>query len=229
MIEAGYAASKIGTRKHGVEEERLWNLLVPTYHAAWRPRAVERGACAEYGSPRVAIVARLEAGLRIILGTHDPEDRASPDVLVERQPHGWVLFLRPACAGDATVYVYMRDDGQTFVQPEHRLAGGPTERLLKAGQPVPGFERHPRTPGIGSRTSSRQAEVERCRSCDSIEMGSGEDYHGFCPECADRLFSRTCATCGGPVGRFGEVLHHVDEDGEIEADVDEQHAPVADV
>lgn len=211
-----------------MDEERIWKVWVPTYHAAWRPVEVERKQCSEYGSPHVALVARREDGLRVVLGTHDLEDGDSPDVLIERQPNGWIIVVRPPCTGDATAYVHMRDDGHVFLQPEREIGPVATVHVVDPGGRVPGFVRDSMLSGRPTRRRAADETPGPCRGCGTKEMGSGDDYNGFCPECADRLFSRTCEVCGGAVGRFGEALRHVDEDGEVDAGADAEHAPVVD-
>lgn len=118
-------------------DEIRW--FVPTYNASRYPEAVERGGCAEYGSPEVPVLIRQEAGIRILLGTHEAENGDAPDVLIERQPGGWLLILHPA-GGDPSGLVYLLDDGRTFAQPDARW-GAPTQiQMLEPFEPVPVFD-----------------------------------------------------------------------------------------
>lgn len=70
---------------------------------------------------------------------------------------------------------------------------------------------------------------EACRNpaCDgSLDDGNG--WNGFCGDCADRYFGRTCGICGETmtVDRETGKTHHTDEDGEIDERADASHAPV---
>lgn len=66
----------------------------------------------------------------------------------------------------------------------------------------------------------------RCRRCGQRYESCGDDYNGFCPECADHLFSRLCETCGQPIAYEADQFHHVTEDGEIDGNSDAEHSPV---
>ncbi|HWB00854.1 MAG TPA: hypothetical protein VG713_20320 [Pirellulales bacterium] len=93
-------------------------LLVPTYNGRAYASQVEKGALREYGTPYVPIVIREAAGIRIVLGSHDPDDKDAPDILVERRPKGWAIFLHPWGRADASGYVYFLDDGRSFLVKE---------------------------------------------------------------------------------------------------------------
>ena len=118
---------------------RDYKVIVPTYNADLFPLEVEKHLMPEFGSPEVPVLVYLADGLRVVLGTHDPEDMDKPDIQIERQPNGWVIFLHPVGGSDASGCVYFHDDGRSFVIPETNI--GPTLRI-EARQPndeVPGF------------------------------------------------------------------------------------------
>ena len=116
-------------------------LLIPTYNGNLFPDQVETGQIEEYGDPEVPVTAYREAGLRIVLGTHDPEeDSEKPDLLIERQPNAWAVFIHPD-GGDPSAYIYIVDDGRTFLFPEF-CPGSPTEIVHELDQ-VPGLRADP--------------------------------------------------------------------------------------
>ncbi len=78
---------------------------------------------------------RLEQGLRIILGKEEASGWLSPDVLIERRPHGWVIFVHPGGAGDASGMICLLDNGRSYVLPENGL--GPTLELVTDLDQVP--------------------------------------------------------------------------------------------
>lgn len=106
-------------------------LEVPTYYG--KDDDHEAKGKAEWDSPHVPVLVREAEGLRIVLGSRDYDDCSVPDIQIERQPGGWVIFLHPEPGGDPSGYVYFLDDGRSFVHPE-RL-GGIT--VLDARDPIP--------------------------------------------------------------------------------------------
>lgn len=101
-----------------MDELQELRLLVPTYNATFFAKEVERNEKPEYGDPHVQVLVREAEGVRIVLGTHDHEDLDKPDIWVERQPQGWVIFLHPDAGGDPCGYVYFLDDGRSFLVKE---------------------------------------------------------------------------------------------------------------
>jgi hypothetical protein len=93
-------------------------LLVPTYNGRAFASQVEKGTLSEFGVPRVPILVREADGLRIVLGSHDYDDKDAPDIQIERRPKGWVIFLHPWGPGDASGFVYYLDDGRSFLVKE---------------------------------------------------------------------------------------------------------------
>src|SRR2546430_5598130 len=106
------AARRADPRRRTMSELKL---LIPTYNGNLFPQQVEADEIEEYGDPHVPVTAYREAGLRIVLGTHDPEeDSEKPDLLIERQPHAWAIFIHPD-GTDPSAYIYILDDGRTFL------------------------------------------------------------------------------------------------------------------
>lgn len=112
---------------------------VPTYNANRFPDEVAAGRMPEFGPPDLPVVIREAEGIRIVLGTHDRDDSAKPDIQIERQPNGWVIFLHPVGGSDASGYVYLRDDGRSFLLPENGLGPTPPIAALQPRDDVPGF------------------------------------------------------------------------------------------
>ena len=81
-------------------------LMVPTYvgRQILSPRV-------DYAEPNVPLVAYEDRGLRIVLGSHDP-DELKADVQIERRPNGWAIFLHPLGGSDPCALVYFHDDGE---------------------------------------------------------------------------------------------------------------------
>jgi len=115
-------------------------LSVPTYNNDLFADDVDQGAKPEFGDPRAAVLVREAGGVRIVLGTHDFEDMSKPDVQIERQPNGWMIFLHPLGGTDPSGYVYFLDDGRSFVKQE-RVSYA--VEMLEHEEPVPGFDAPP--------------------------------------------------------------------------------------
>jgi hypothetical protein len=99
--------------------------VVPTYfgHAIARGKAPPSRE--EFAEPNVPVLISEAEGLRIVLGTHDPDDDEKPDIHIERRPGGWAIFLHPLGTGDPSGFVYFLDDGQSFVVPENSFVATP--------------------------------------------------------------------------------------------------------
>lgn len=90
---------------------------VPTYHGDVTD-STARAALPEFGDPAVPVVIRCASGVRVVLGSIDFSDMSAPDVLIERHPRGWAIFLHPAGGGDPSGAVYFLDDGRSFAVAE---------------------------------------------------------------------------------------------------------------
>lgn len=112
---------------------------VTTYNADLFPNEVEIGRMPEFGPPRLPVLIHQVDGLRILLGTHDLDDFSKPDIQIERQPNGWVIFLHPVGGSDASGYVYILDDGRSFLLPENGVGPTPPTVALQPKDDVPGF------------------------------------------------------------------------------------------
>jgi hypothetical protein len=122
--------------------ERGWSvqelrLNVATYNGNLFPDDVKNGVRPEFGSPHIPVLIREAGGVRIVLGSHDSTDLTNPDIQIERQPNGWMIFLHPLPGSDASGFVYFLDDGRSFVQPEYDV--GPTTpiQVVQSGQRIP--------------------------------------------------------------------------------------------
>jgi hypothetical protein len=111
-------------------------LLVPTYYANLFPAEVAARERPEFGEPNVPVIIRQAEGVRIVLGTHNYDDTDKPDVQIERQPNGWMIFLDPV-AGDPSGYVYFLDDGRSFLVPETPFGSTIPIKVLNTFQHVP--------------------------------------------------------------------------------------------
>ena len=119
---------------------RELRLRVPTYNYQLHCREVDRGTMPEFGGPLSAVVVYRDMGIRVVLGSFDRANMRSPDVQIERQPHGWVVFIHPLGGSDPSACVFMRDDGQSFVVPEYPCGPTPELVVLPPGSDVPGFD-----------------------------------------------------------------------------------------
>ena len=114
-------------------------LEVPTYNANLFPKEVESDRMPEFGPPDLPVLIHQADGVRIVLGSHDLDDLSKPDIQIERQPNGWVIFLHPVGGSDPSGYVYFHDDGRSFLLPENGLGPTPRIEVLKSNDGVPGF------------------------------------------------------------------------------------------
>jgi hypothetical protein len=111
---------------------RVLRLTVPTYNRDFYHDEDAARRREEFGDPEVPVVIREEAGVRILLGTHDPRDGEAPDVLIERHPRGWMIFLHPLGSSDPCAFVFFADDGRSFILKES--FPGPTPLLQEIEQ-----------------------------------------------------------------------------------------------
>ncbi len=119
-----------------MSELKLW---IPTYNGNFFPDEIADDKIDEYGKPEVPVTAYQEAGLRVVLGTHDPtEDFDKPDLLIERQPHAWAMIIHPD-GGDPSCLAYILDDGRTFLIPQH-CPCNPGVQVVDELSQVPGLK-----------------------------------------------------------------------------------------
>jgi hypothetical protein len=114
-------------------------LVVPTYNASLFPIEVAQRSKPEFGKPYQAILIREAEGVRIVLGTHEYDDVDKPDVQIERQPNGWVVFLHPLGGGDPCGMVFFHDDGRSYLLKEMSGGSTPSIIVLEPGANVPAF------------------------------------------------------------------------------------------
>jgi hypothetical protein len=116
-------------------------LRVPTYNANRYPAEVAAKTKEEYGEPYRTVRIREEDGLRVILESPDDiPEMVLPDLMIERQPVGWAIFLRAGSTDEGGV-IYLRDDGQTFLaRDEYAIRQGFGVQVLEPGKLPPGFE-----------------------------------------------------------------------------------------
>ena len=110
-------------------------ILVPTYNGTAFPDDVESGAKPEYTAPLTPVTLAYDNGLRLVLGGAGL-DADKPDIQVERQPGKWVIFIHPESGCDPSGYLYIMDDGRSFVQLEHAF-GKEALEVLQPGDKVP--------------------------------------------------------------------------------------------
>jgi hypothetical protein len=162
-------------------------LVVPTYNYQLFPEQVEKGEKPEFGAPHVPVLIREADGVRIVLGTHDYEDLEKPDIQIERQPKGWMIFLHPCPGGDPCGYVYFLDDGRSFLVKEASF--GPTE-------PIHILEEDASIPEIHGIKTIWEERERICSRCGRTIVYSGDWYRDFCPECADETEGKwVCRYC----------------------------------
>jgi hypothetical protein len=126
-------------------------LLVPTFNGHLYAEEVERGEKPEWTEPDTPILVQPAAGLRLLLGTHDSEDREQPDVVVERQTDRWAIFLHMN-GGDPVGYIYLLDDGRGFLV---RDKYGEQITVLPLGQDPPQAKLCDAEPSIESQTKAK--------------------------------------------------------------------------
>jgi hypothetical protein len=158
-------------------------IYVPTYNAGEFRAAPKSQKSTDFGDPRVPVVIREADGVRIVLGSHDFRNSDTPDVQIERRPGGWAIFLHPVGGSDASGYVYFLDDGRSFIVPEHGL--GPTPAIvIRSWDDAVADVDH-----LKNASDSRDNNPEPCELCGNSLKGSGDEWDGLCPECADFVSS----------------------------------------
>jgi hypothetical protein len=119
--------------EHGFQPDWELRLLVPTFNGHLYPDEVQRGAKAEWTEPDTPVLVQPAGGLRLLLGTHDSQNKEQPEVVVERQTDRWAIFLHMN-GGDPVGHLYLLDDGRSFlVRDEY----GEQITVLEPGQDPP--------------------------------------------------------------------------------------------
>lgn len=96
----------------------MWKIFIPTYVGSQCEHQENPSTLGpDFGSPDVPVLIHEADGIRLLLGTHEWEDKSKPDVQIERRPHGWAMFLHPN-AGDPIGHLYLLDDGRSYLLPE---------------------------------------------------------------------------------------------------------------
>src|SRR5688572_19510281 len=111
-------------RRFFMADLRIW---VPTYFGEFLEHQKNPSTREEFDHPLVPVLAREAGGLRVVLGSHDLDDLSFPDILIERRPRGWAIFLHPLGGSDPSACVCFLDDGRSFLIPENDF--GPTPVL----------------------------------------------------------------------------------------------------
>lgn len=166
-----------------MEESRF---LVPTYYGAQNELLADRRfERLEYSDPLVPILVREEAGLRLILGRQNVREDSASDILVERRPYGWAIFLHPF-GGDASGAVYILDDGRTFVVPEVGIGPTPPIQTLHCDAELSELDA---AEAMADQEPGRPAEPEdskeTCQLCRGQMQYSGDNWDTLCARCAD--------------------------------------------
>lgn len=101
-----------------------FEMLVPTYYGMMYAKMDPHENKEDFGEPNVPVLIHHAEGVRVVLGTHDAEDMAKPDIQIERRPNGWAIFLHPI-GGSTSGLVYFLDDGRSYLVPD----GLPNEEI----------------------------------------------------------------------------------------------------
>lgn len=119
-------------------------LFVPTYNYTVFPEEVARGELDEFSEPTTPVLVHESEGVFVGLGTHAFHDSNKPDIQIERQPNGWMIFLHPVGGSDASGYLYFLDSGESYLKKERSWGPTPAIQILEPhedwpflGQPVP--------------------------------------------------------------------------------------------
>jgi hypothetical protein len=83
------------------------------------------------------VVVHSADGIRVVLGTHEFLDVDAPDIMIERQPRAWAVFLHPIGGGDPAGYVYFLDDGRSYLLKDRWIHEDEGIRILEHDQRVP--------------------------------------------------------------------------------------------
>jgi hypothetical protein len=100
-------------------------ISVPTYNGKWL--GMPNCKLPDFEDSRVPVLVCPDDGVRMVLGTHDENDRSKPDIQIERRRNGWMIFLHPLGGCDPSGYVFFLDDGRSFVVEQN--SGGSTDAI----------------------------------------------------------------------------------------------------
>ena len=196
-------------------------LFVPTYYGTANCKQKVVGDPLDFDEPNVPVLIHEAEGVRIVLGTHDFNDREKPDIQVERRPNGWAIFLHPVGGGDASGYVYFLDDGRSFLLKGDYWAGANSIAVLRGHDEPPEIDEidlpepdirgakfvdfpdndapaQPFHAQCDPETPPAQApDNKSCARCGQIAEDSGDWYGDLCPGCADETDGEwVCSKCG---------------------------------
>lgn len=101
---------------------REFALTIPTYVGGI-------SEAVDFEDTNTKVLVQEGDGIRLVLGAHDINDYSVPDIQVERRRNGWCIFIHPEGGGDPSGYVYILDDGRSFVQQEYPGSSAPIEML----------------------------------------------------------------------------------------------------
>ncbi len=93
-------------------------LMVPTYVGDCEQHNAEETDNPDFGQPFLPVLIHESDGIRVIMGSHDRVNSKVPDVLIERRPKGWVIFLHPIGGSDPSGMIFFCDDGRSYVVKE---------------------------------------------------------------------------------------------------------------
>jgi hypothetical protein len=122
---------------NAIERVKNLKLLVPTYNGNYYSKQVSDRTKPEFGPPYLPVVVHSADGVRVVLGTHEFLDVDAPDIMIERQPRAWAIFLHPFGGGDPVGYVYFLDDGRCYFLKEWCLNEDDGIRILEHTERVP--------------------------------------------------------------------------------------------
>jgi hypothetical protein len=184
-------------------------LSVPTYYGTAYADQDVLSDLPDYDHPNVPVVIHQGEAVRIVLGSRDVMDLEKPDVLIERRPKGWAIFLHPEAGGDPSGVVYFLDDGRSFVLREDKsdnpgcvqvllgLHAPPDIDELDLPQPV---IRDVKATGFVDRAAARSdslSDKDRCARCRQLVPRCEDWYGDLCPTCADETdVDWICPACG---------------------------------
>jgi hypothetical protein len=190
-------------------------LSVPTYYGTANCKQNVLGAESDFDEPTVPVLIHEADGVRVVLGTHDLNDLAKPDIQIERRPNGWAIFLHPLGGCDASGYVYFLDDGRSFLLRERASAWERSIEILRGHKeppeldeidlPKPEVRAGPSVDvQVGGRlpaaVPAQPPDQKLCARCGEFDDDSGDWYDDLCPACADRTdgdwICRVCARRG---------------------------------
>lgn len=182
-------------------------LRVPTFYGNVNGENPERAIHDDFDQPFIPVLVREADGVRVVLGSHCSDDLDVPDILIERRPRGWTIFLHPVGSSDPSGYVFFNDDGSSFALPEGEWSPTPPIRMLPRHTPIAAIDHLkrddddddddesdvPKTSEAFQAAASADApavdhgasELNRCELCESELTEGGDNWDGLCPDCAD--------------------------------------------